>query len=344
MMGLKEAGARAFETIYHALNKKKICRLLLAEDPFDGRVYSIDSFYSAYCQYFETPWEFFRDFHYDGAPNLRDGFHPNEVQPKPTPHARWMIFDSPVKTGWVENNVVPFKWFRNNSRPSKTILLFVPGWGRSSQSIEVKMCERLVSHGIDAGLLTKPFHQARTPAGAYTGEYFISANLFWTIANFRQLTAEIRLLIQYMRNHYDQVGLIGMSSGGFQSALAADCEEVDFIFPFITGCQLGSITWNGLITQYVRAELEKKGVDEASLNKVWSITDQAVLGRHCKARYRKHYISLYGRVMPLRNQILLWDIFGKSDRLDLQSSHYSIYFLMDFVADDIAAYVKRCTP
>src|SRR5262249_21419028 len=148
--------------------------------------------------------------------------------------ARLYLFDSPILTDYPENNHVPFKWFRGSQRQRSTILLFAPGWGRHSQNFEENMCARLVHHGIDAGLLTKPFHQQRTPAGARSGEYFISSNLFWTIANFRQFTAEIRLLVQYMRRRYDYVGLIGLSSGGFQAGLASDCEDVDFLFPVMT--------------------------------------------------------------------------------------------------------------
>ena len=140
------------------------------------------------------------------------------------------------------------------------------------------MCRSWAARGIDAGLMTKPYHQARAPEGSFSGEYFISANLFWTIANFRQCVAEIRAVLRHMRPRYEAIGLFGMSSGGFQAGLAATCEPVDFHFPFITGCQLGSITWHGLITQYVRHDLERKGVTEDALNKVWSITDLEVAG------------------------------------------------------------------
>lgn len=38
-----------------------------------------------------------------------------------------------------------------------------------------------------------------------------------------------------------------MSSGGFQAGLLTTVEEVDFYFPFITGAELGGITWNGTL-------------------------------------------------------------------------------------------------
>ena len=336
-----EIFARTTENLLALLDGRKKCRKQMDPDLFDGRAYSIDEFYREHSRYFDEPGEFFRGFAGPEAPNLRDvgnDSFPNRLREL----ARLYQFNSPLRTEYPENNVVPFKWFRGSQQRRSTILLFAPGWGRRDQSFEEDMCAHLVHHGIDAGLLTKPFHQQRTPAGARSGEYFISANLFWTVANFRQFTAEIRLLLRYMRRHYNYVGLIGLSSGGFQAGLASNCEEVDFLFPVMTGCVVGSLTWHGLLTRQIRRTLERRGVTEADLNKVWSITDQAVLGRHCRAKFRKQYISLYDRVVPTEYQMRLWEVYGKPDRYLLKTSHLSFYFSRHAVIDDIAQYVRHC--
>jgi hypothetical protein len=336
-----EVFARMSEKLLVLLDGGRKCRKRLNPDLFEGKAYSIAEFYREHSHYFDNPGKFFPNFAGPGAPNLRD------VGNSAFPHrlrglAKLYVFDSPIGTEYPENNVVPFKWFRGSKTPGSTLLLFAPGWGRGDQSFEEDMCARLVQHGIDAGLLTKPFHQQRTPVGARSGEYFISSNLFWTIANFRQFTAEIRLLLHYMRHYYDYVGLIGLSSGGFQAGLASDCDAVDFLFPIMTGCVLGSVTWNGLLTAQIRHDLERRGITEAELNQVWSITDQAILGRHCRAKFRKQYISLYDRVVPTEYQMKLWEVYGKPDRFLLKTSHPSFYFLRNAVIDDIAKYVRHC--
>jgi hypothetical protein len=337
-----EIFARAMEDLLVCLDRRKQCRKQLNPDPFDGRVYSVDEFYQDYSRFFDHPGEFFRAFTGPQMPTLREAG--NGVPGRRLKGlARLYLFDSPIITEYPENNIVPFKWFRGSQKRRSTILLFAPGWGRHNQGFEESLCARLGQHEIDAGLLTKPFHQQRTPVGARSGEYFISANLFWTIANFRQFTAEIRLLVQYMRTRYDHVGLIGVSSGGFQAGLASDCEDVDFLFPVMTGCMLGSVTWHGQLTREIRRALECRGITEADLNKVWSITDQAVLGRHCRAKFRKQYISLYDRVVPTEYQLKLWEAYGKPDRSLLKTSHYSFYFSRNGVIDDIAQYVRHCT-
>jgi hypothetical protein len=341
---IKKAFARSFDHAYFRLKPKKNSVLVPEYDRLDGKAYTPDAFYDQMKVYFDNPCAFYQDFGGAGALNLRDGVHPNQRRTRGSIFpAKAMLFDSPVTTLWQENNLVPFKWYRHSSKRSEVMLLFVPGWGRSNQAIEEMMCAQLQQLGIDAGLLTKPYHQARTPAGSYSGEYFVSANIFWTVANFRQLVAEIRQLVQYMRNHYKYVGLFGMSSGGFQSCLAANCEPVDFLFPFMTGSPTGSVVWNGIATQHVRLSLMERGVDEATLNKVWSIIDPGVLAHHCKAVHRKHYITIYDELVATEYQYRLWEALGKADKLELPTAHYSGGLMARRVISDVARFVNELT-
>jgi len=334
--------ATAFEQLYYRTHRKKLCRKVLDQDLFDGRVYRVDNCLTHFSQYFEHPHEFYTTTARPESVCLRDGLHPRHTLPIPDA-ASMMLFDSPLPSGDATNDIVPFKLFRRSDKPSDVLVLFVPGWGRENQRVEDEMSLRLLANGVDVGLMTTPYHLARTPPESYSGEYFISANLFWTIANFRQLVSEIRVLVQLMRERYRYIGLLGMSSGGFQTGLAAVCEEVDFLFPLMTGCRLGSITWQGLITQYIKRDLEQRGVDEAALNSVWSITDLHVVGRHTKARKIKQYIALYDTVIPTRYQEGLWGIYGRPERFDMRSGHYSSYFYLRSVMDDIAAVIREGT-
>ena len=334
--------ARAFEQLYYRTHRKKICRKLLDHDLFDGRAYRVDSFVDRVSPYFERPHEFFTTAVRPESVRLRDGLHPRHTLPIPD-SAQMMLFDSPLPSGDATNDIVPFKLFRSPDPQSDTLVLFVPGWGRENQRVEDEMCLRLMSHGVDVGLMTPPYHLARTPAESYSGEYFISANIFWTIANFRQLVSEIRVMVQLMRERYRYIGLLGMSSGGFQTGLAAVCEDVDFLFPLMTGCRLGSITWRGLITRYVKRDLEQRGIDEAALNSAWSITDLHVVCRHTKAKRIKQYVALYDTVIPTRYQDDLWTVYGRPERFDMRSGHYSSYFYLRGVMDDMAAVIREGT-
>lgn len=323
--------ARGLDRFFQLGTARRHCSLRLAPDLFEGNAYTMAAFCEYVAPYFDTPSDFFTCFKDLADVRMREG-----PPPKSAPNADYqmMIFDSPIKTAWPENNVVPFKWFRG--RNANTALLFAPGWRRRGQMPEEHMCRRLSRHGVDVVLLTNPFHQTRTPKGSYSGEYFISANLFLTIQNFRQFVAEIRLITRFLRGIYERVGIIGLSSGGFHAGLAAVCEPFDYLFPMITGCNLGRIIWRGSNTQNLRQELIQRGLDEGQLERAWGILDLAFVGRHCRAQLIKQYISLYDLVIPTKHQLALWHVYGRPSRRVLQASHYSSYLFRNEVIDDIA--------
>ena len=334
--------ARTFDHAYRRFaTKEKTCNLLLDEESFDGTTYTPDAWFEHSRQYFDQPEAFYQTFGTPESVNFREGVHPNQgnwkAYAKP---ARAMLFDSPMDSRFEVNNLVPFRWFTDDAQPSDTLILFVPGWARESQGTEEGMCHQLFQMGIDVGLMTKPYHQARTPDGTKSGEYFISGNALWTVRNFQQLVAEIRLVIQWMRSRYKRIGLFGMSSGGFQSCLASNCEEVDFLFCFMTGCNLWDVTWDGMITTYVRSDLESKGISRDDLRKYWSICDEGVLAHHCKAKTRAHYVTLHDEIVPSPHQFALWKALGENRKVEYHAAHYSGGFVTRSVIADVVKVIK----
>ncbi|MBV8371431.1 MAG: hypothetical protein JO036_21165 [Candidatus Eremiobacteraeota bacterium] len=333
-MNARELFARGFERAVYLATPRPGCRLTLDPDPFDGRVYSIDAFYEQVRDFFDRPAEFFRDF-LDG-----EQLTLKLVAGEPDAPRRTFAFVSPAPNRFEETNArVPLTWFRA-PRPARAALLMVPGWSRPDQHLEERWCRALAREGIDVLLLTVPYHLARAPKGSWSGEYFISQNLFWTVANFRQLVAEIRALIRLLRGDYDAVGLIGISSGGFQAGLATLGEAVDYVFPIMSGAGLGAITWESLLTRKIKAALIERGVGCEALSRAWSITDMAIVGRHSRARTRRQYVTLYDGIIPRAFQERLWEVYGEPQRIDLQASHYSVVFSFGQIARDIARTVN----
>ncbi len=340
---LRRVLSYAFDNAYLGLTNNKTCNKILEPDLFDGKNFTVDEFYDHYQEFFEQPSEFYSDFDHAEKMNLREGFHfnANDMDDPEKYGYTPMVFDPPYETDYPENNQIPFRWFHKPAKKSKVLLLFSPGWARANLNAEKRFCKRLLKNGIDAGLLTKPFHQERAPEGTYSGEYFYSGNIFWTGMNFRQYVTEIRLIIQNMRKHYDYIGLIGMSSGGFQAGMAACTEDVDFFFPFITGAQLGSIAWQGKLSRFIRKDLLNKGISEEDVNKAWAFGDQLYMAKHCKAKHIKQYVSMYDQVIRTEFQEKLWEAFDRPERLDLKCAHTSVFFSMKKVNKDIIKYVKE---
>jgi hypothetical protein len=320
------------ESTYRLFSPIKPCSLLLEKDSFDGIAFTPDSFYAYSKQFFNKPASYYK---HSNPPQYASVI---EV-PSVNNNYRQYKFPSPFVSAWETNNTACFNHFSGTER-SDTILLFAPGWARANLDAESAFCNNLLKHGIDSCLLIKPFHQQRTPKGFYSGEMFISGNIFLTAMNFRQFVAEIIYLIGYFKTMYKKVGLIGMSSGGFQCGLAADAEAVDFYFPVITGATLGSITWEGKLTKHVKKDIIKKGISEHELNKAWAISDQVNLAHNCKATHIKQFISLYDDVIPSKYQFMLWEIYHKPELSLLHCAHAGIYFYLKKIASEISLFIN----
>jgi hypothetical protein len=316
------------DQLYDQFTIKRTCSVQLNEDMFDNKLYSIDEFYNTVQPFFDKPELFYTALE---TPSEKDivKLHCN------VKNEAVFTYPSPGQTSWSENNKAFFKLF-SNGKSADTLLLFAPGWARKDLVPESKFCRQLLKNGIHSCLLVKPFHQERTPDRFYSGELFISANVFLTVMNFRQFVAEIKFLLNYFKKHYCYVGIIGLSSGGFQAGLAVDVEPVDFYFPVVTGAKLGTLTWQSIFTKFVKNDLIKKGIDETQLNKAWAIADQLYLGHNCKAKYIKQFISLYDQAVCTKYQYLLNDIYHNPDIVEMKCAHSSVIFYFDKIAREIA--------
>ncbi|MFT4154082.1 alpha/beta hydrolase family protein [Parafilimonas sp.] len=320
------------DQVYDYFTIKRKCSVALPQDLFDDKLFSVDEFFNFVQPFFNQPELFYTML---AAPQQED-----IVEIHAENNETLFAYPSPAATTWQENNTAYFKLF-SSSKPNNTLLLFAPGWARQNLDIESKICRQFLNNGIDSCLLIKPFHQQRTPANLYSGELFISPHIFLTIMNFRQFVAEIRFLINHFRKQYQHIGIIGMSSGGFQAGLAIDVEPVDFYFPIITGARLGTLTWQSIFTKYIKQSFIESGIDEDQLNKAWAVTDQYYLGHNCKAKYIKQFISLYDKAVATECQYLLNDIYGNPDKVELKCAHNSIIFYFDRIIKEIVEAVKK---
>lgn len=91
----------------------------------------------------------------------------------------------------------------------------------------------LCRKGLDAALTVLPFHgvRARAEGGAPP---FPGADPRFTNEGFRQAVADIRVLVSLLRRRgATSVGVMGMSLGGYTTALLATLEELAFAVPLI---------------------------------------------------------------------------------------------------------------
>jgi pimeloyl-ACP methyl ester carboxylesterase len=104
-----------------------------------------------------------------------------------------------------------------------------------------------LSHGagFDVALAVLPFHGARTPHGSWSGQLFLNDPLR-TIEAVAQAVLDLRRLALWLRAQgAPSVGVVGMSLGGYMTALLASIEpDLDFALPVIPVASFADILWH----------------------------------------------------------------------------------------------------
>ncbi len=93
----------------------------------------------------------------------------------------------------------------------------------------------LVRRGLDVALVVLPFHAQRAREDRRAPPPFPGSDPRFTIEGFRQAVGDIRALIAWMRARgAPEVGLMGMSLGGYTTALLATIETgLSFAVPIV---------------------------------------------------------------------------------------------------------------
>ncbi|MFZ5891645.1 MAG: alpha/beta hydrolase family protein [Myxococcota bacterium] len=122
-------------------------------------------------------------------------------------------------------------------RPARPIVVIIHGYMSGKFAIEERMwpLAELDALGFDVALFVLPFHGTRTgPAHALVPE-FPSSDPRMNIEGFRQAVGDLRAFVRFLRRvAHPKVGLMGMSLGGYTTALTASVEsELAFLVPVV---------------------------------------------------------------------------------------------------------------
>jgi pimeloyl-ACP methyl ester carboxylesterase len=188
---------------------------------------------------------------YDGIPT--DVFFPAPPAPAPTMRAiragvtegAWPSASTPylgdVADRWlafVENRTARARFYTRPGSHGRPVILLIHGYMGGSWIVEENQwpIEWLVRRGMDVILPLLPLHGAR--GGARRGPpRFPSSDPRLTIEGFRQAVTDLRSMVRWARERgAPKVGVMGMSLGGYTTALVASVvkeAEIDFAVPII---------------------------------------------------------------------------------------------------------------
>lgn len=135
-----------------------------------------------------------------------------------------------------ENHTSHVRWFRHRDRVAPAIIC-IHGYRAGTFSFEERSfgAEWMYRLGLDVVLFTLPFHALRAPHNRRSTPLFPTADVARTNEAFGQAMWDLRGLIRHLRDRgAPHVGVMGMSLGGYTTALLATVEpNLDFAIPYI---------------------------------------------------------------------------------------------------------------
>jgi pimeloyl-ACP methyl ester carboxylesterase len=127
-------------------------------------------------------------------------------------------------------------WLHPGSEPRPVIVL-IHGYLGGRHGIEERMWPTswLYDIGLDLALFVLPFHGVRAVAGRRGAPPFPGSDPRVTVEGFRQAMGDLADLVSWLSHKgHPHVGVMGMSLGGYSSALAATAlPELSFAIPVI---------------------------------------------------------------------------------------------------------------
>lgn len=247
---------------FSLLEEMKIARVLGRVASKFGKAQMADLVVEHAIEDFDAAWSFYQQGRFD--------LHPEEFFQVPTvlPHtqfsspyslSRGEVVDLSFESGFVpvykrfrpdfeslaENKVVHARIWRHPKGESLGTIVAIHGWlmGDNRLSAVTLVPGFFFKLGLDVVVYELPYHGRR--AGDATSILFPSPNLARTNEGFGQAIHELRTLRNWVETQNDKpVGVIGLSLGGYISALWASLDELAFAICIAPLVSMSEIAWS----------------------------------------------------------------------------------------------------
>jgi len=170
-----------------------------------------------------------------------------------------------------DNLTAHARWYRGPGERPVAICLHGLAGGPFFLEERVFVARYWYRLGLDVILFQLPFHGLRRPPGRYLT--FPSPHVVRTNEAFGQAIHDLRALIAWLRRRdVRQIGLLGMSLGGYTTALLASVErELAFAVPMIPAVSMSELMWRHGAASPARKQAEEVGVTRELLDRVFRV-------------------------------------------------------------------------
>jgi dienelactone hydrolase len=170
----------------------------------------------------------------------------------------------------LENHTAHARWWTSgHGRPA---IVMLHGWAGGNHWVTARTfaVPYWLRHGYDVAAFVLPFHGPRAPGAS--GALFPSPNPLRTNEGFGQAIYDLRALARFLRDRgASAVGAMGMSLGGYTTALWASVADLDFAVAMIPAVSMARLMWRHGEASPARLAAARAGITEDLLADAFAV-------------------------------------------------------------------------
>ena len=183
----------------------------------------------------------------------------------PSDRSSQVRFSTPLPGSVVANNQAVFDLYPSSRGWTAPTLLVAHGLMSVSDIGYRRWAATLNRRGWNVVFVHLPYHYARRPAGSFSGELSVTADLVRTVEGVRQSVMEMRILLKWLeRLGGSRFAAWGTSYGAWISALLGCVEErvgrLILVEPIL---DIDTSIWHSPACAAMRGALRRQGIDDA---------------------------------------------------------------------------------
>jgi len=282
--------------------------------------------------------------------------------------SRWLRyavdFPSAHVTEYKENNTVLGEYFQPRDADQAPLAIIVHGWGDQSTILCKFMARTLAKKGIASFILYQVFHSSRMPEVIKNRLPLILTPDEW-FEGYRSSVIEVRQIIDWASSRpeldREQIGVVGISLGGFVSAITMGIDKRIKAGVFIiSGGNSEKITWltksdsivkgHGCTEEECRqirshypkylADIAEKGFGNVTPAKHCFLTDALTFAPYLRGRPILMLNALWDRTIPKEATLDFWEACHKPSINWFPGNHITFWFWYPIIKRRISDFLS----
>jgi pimeloyl-ACP methyl ester carboxylesterase len=253
-------------------------------------------------------------------------------------------FPSVYQSPYPVNNTVYGQARLHRRDGARAALIIVHGHGMTTFNLLKYYARPALRLGVDVYFIALPYHMQRAPAGTWSGQYSLNADVRGSAMAFKQGVQDVRSLMNWIeRERHTPIILAGVSLGAFTCAMTVVVDDrPKAVISIIGGGSLAQIVEDGYQSGRSKRQLRAGGISAAELERCWALLGPGNWRPKVSSGRVLMIAGKYDPIVRPSNVGRLWQAWNKPRLHWYPAGHSSIATYHHPLRDEITRLIDIC--